>query len=56
MSGSCREALMDVQEWSGGPSGCPGVFWRSSRMSESGRETLSAVREWWEALLDVLEF
>ena len=43
MSRSCREALTDVREWVGGPPVCPGVFVRSSRMSESG----------WEALLDV---
>ena len=48
MSGSGREPLPDVQEWSGGPSGCPGVFRRSSRvfgrpsrMSESGWETIT---------------
>ena len=29
-----------------GPPGCPGVVGWSSRMSESGRETLANVREW----------
>ena len=38
-----REALPDVQEWSGGHLGCPGVVGWPSRMSRSG----------WEALLDV---
>ena len=39
MSGSCREALTDVREWSGGPPGCSGG--------------LADVQEWWEALSDV---
>ena len=34
MSGSGREALPDVREWSGGPPGCPGVVWRPTQMSE----------------------
>ena len=45
MSVSGREALPDVQEWSGGPfgcpggpPGCPGVVGRLSRMSRSGQE------------------
>ena len=49
----CLEALPNVQEWSGGPPGCPGVVGKPSEMSESGRETLPDVPEWWEALLDV---
>ena len=35
-----REALLDIREWSGGPPGCPGVVESSSRLFESGRETL----------------
>ena len=55
MSGSGREALSEVREWSGGPLGGPGVVGRLSRMlgvvgrpyrmSESGREALSDVQE-----------
>ena len=44
MSGSGREALADVREWSGGPFECPGVVGRLSRMPGSGREALSNVR------------
>ena len=36
MSESGREALLDVQKWSGVPPGCPGVVERPSRMSGSG--------------------
>ena len=43
MSGSCREALTNVKEWSGGPPGCPVVFERSSRMPESGLVALPHV-------------
>ena len=53
MSGSGREALSHVQEWSGGPSGSSGVVGRPSRMcgrpsrlTGSGRVFLSDVREW----------
>ena len=46
MSGSGREALTDVREWSGGPNRCPGVVRRPFRMSGSGREALQDVREW----------
>ena len=46
MSGSGREALTDVREWSGVPPGCPGVVVRTTRMSRSGREVLPDVREW----------
>ena len=44
MSGSGREALQDVMEWSGGHPGCPGVVGRPSRMSDSCRESLPYVR------------
>ena len=53
MSGSGREAVPDVREWSVGP---PGFFsvvgktslviGRRSQMFGSGRETLPDVREW----------
>ena len=63
MSGTGRLALPDVREWSGVPSGCPGVVGcppgcpevvkMPSRMFGSGRETLPNFAEWWEALLHV---
>ena len=46
MSGSCREALPNVQEWSGGIQECPVVVGRPSRMSGSSREALLDVRKW----------
>ena len=46
MSGSGREALPDIWEWSGVPLGCPGVVGIPSRMSGCGREALQDVREW----------
>ena len=56
MSGSGRETLPDVWEWSGGPSGCPrvvggpprypGVVGKPFRMSGSGQEALPDIREW----------
>ena len=46
MSGSDREGMPDVWEWSVGPRGCPGVVGMSSGMSGSGREVLRDVREW----------
>ena len=55
MSGSGRESLpvvrdwsgrtRDVQEWSGGPPRCPGVVVSPSRMSGNGPVTLGDVRE-----------
>ena len=33
MTGSGRDALQDVREWSGGPPKCPGVVLIPSRMS-----------------------
>ena len=55
MSGSGREALPDVREWSGGPLGCPvvvggpsrmsGMVGRPFRMSGCCREYLQDVRE-----------
>ena len=45
MSGSSREALQDVWEWSGCPSGCTAVVGRPSRLSGSGRATLTDVQE-----------
>ena len=38
MSGSGREALSDVREWLGGPTKCPGVVGRRSRMIGSGKK------------------
>ena len=46
MSGSSREALPNVEEWSGVPYGCPGVVWSFSWKSESSREALPDVQEW----------
>ena len=56
MSRSGREALPDVQEWSGVPLGCPGVIGRPSgfmgvvrRLSwiyGSGLQALGDLREW----------
>ena len=43
MSGSDREALRDVREWSRGPPVCPGVVGSPSRMSGSGRNGLPDV-------------
>ena len=58
MSGSSRETLLDVLEWSGdtldarelsrGPPRCPGPVERPYRMSGCGREALPDVREWSE--------
>ena len=53
MSGSVQKALPDVQQWSRGSLGIPGVVGRDSQMSESGRETLTNVRVWWEDVTDV---
>ena len=56
MSGSGREVLPDVREWSRGYPECPGVVGRSSRlyvsggrpfqMTGSGRDSLTDVRKW----------
>ena len=46
MSGSGGEALQDVREWLGGPTGCLGVVGRPSQMFVSGQEALTDVREW----------
>ena len=45
MTGSGRESLTDVREWSGGPPGCLGVVERPSRMSGSGRKALPDIWE-----------
>ena len=45
MSGSVREVLPDVEEWSRGRRRCLGVVGRPSRMSGSFREAHSNVRE-----------
>ena len=44
MSGSGREVLPEVQEWSGGPPGSSGMVGRTSRMSRSGQDVLPEVR------------
>ena len=46
MSGSYREALPDVREWSGGPPGCPALIGLPYRMSGNCQEALPDVREW----------
>ena len=43
MSGSSREYLTDVWEWSRCLPGCPGVVKRPSQMSSSCREALTDV-------------
>ena len=53
MSGSGRETLPDVWEWSGDPPGCPGVVGRPSQMSGSGRETPRMSGSGWEVFSDV---
>ena len=60
MSGSGRETLPDIREWSSNPPECPKVvekssrmFGRPSRMSGSVRKDLPNVRE---ALSDVQEW
>ena len=56
MSGSGREALPDVREWSRGSLRIPGVVGRASRMSGSGQEALTMSRSGWESLLDVRQW
>ena len=56
MSGSGREALPDVREWSRGSFRIPGVVGRASRMSGSGQEALTMSRSGWESLLDVRQW
>ena len=63
MSGSGQEAFPDIREfsrepprWPGGvrdPYNYLGVVGRSSRISQSGREAIPDVPEWWEALPDI---
>ena len=56
MSGSGREALPDVREWSGRPRGCPGVIGRPSRMSGIGRKAIPTSESGQEVLRNVLEW
>ena len=56
-SSSVRETLKEVRDWSGGPSGGPGLVkrpsWRSEwpiRTSGNGREALWEVRVWFGGL------
>ena len=53
MSDTGRESLPDVREWSGGNPRCLGVVGRTSWMSESSWEALTAS---WEAFTDVQEW
>ena len=48
MSGSCREALPNIQELSVDSPGFPVVVGITSQMSGSGWESLPLVREYWE--------
>ena len=45
MSTSGQETPPNIWQWSGGPTGSPGVVERPSRVSESSRESLQEVRE-----------
>ena len=45
-SGSGRETLTEVRNWSGDPHGGPELVVRSSHRSGSGRKTLPNVRKW----------
>ena len=56
MSGSGREALADVREWSGCPPGCQGLVGSPSRMSGSGWEAFRMSGSGWEALPDDQEW
>ena len=40
MSGSGRNSLLDVREWTGGPLECSGVVGRPAQMSGNNRDTL----------------
>ena len=55
MSGSGREALLDVREWSGDPSRMSGVVERLSRMSLSGERPFRMSGSGREAISDVLK-
>ena len=46
ISGSGRESLPDIREWSGVPPGYSGVVGRSSWISRSGWEAIPDVWEW----------
>ena len=45
-SGSGRESLLEVRQWSGSHTGGPAVFGRPYLRSGSVREALQEVREW----------
>ena len=45
MAWSGREDFPNIREWSGSPSGSPGVVGMTSRMSGSVRDVLPEVRE-----------
>ena len=46
MSGSGRDTLPDIQEWSEASARYPCVVGRPSRMSGSGRDDLPDILEW----------
>ena len=46
MLGSGRKALLEIRQWSEGPTGYPGVVVRPAQISGSGWVTLLNVREW----------
>ena len=60
MSGSGRDTLSDVREWSVGPPGCPEVVGWPSRMCERPSRLSGSVRkafpDVWETLSDVWEW
>ena len=56
MSGGGWEALPDVREWSGAPTGFLDVIKMHSQMSGSGRKTPRMYGSGLEALLDVREW
>ena len=50
------ESLPDVREWSGSPTGCPGVVGRPSRMSGSGRKAYLMYRSGRKAIPNIREW
>ena len=56
MSGSGRESIPDVQEWSWSTLVCPRVVGRPIRMSGRSRESLQDDRKWSRGPVDVWEW
>ena len=56
MIGSCREALPDVREGSGGPPRCSGMVGMPSRMSGSVLEAFPYASSCWKGIPDVREW